>query len=95
MVDKRAVLVKIFTFWNELLEHKAEWNIQDVFGKIRELDASVRCMNTLDLVRCRDCKRFVDNREARVTYCNRGLKMWYMRPDDFCSHGERRDDENH
>ena len=49
--------------------------------------------NCVEVVRCKDCKRFVDNREAFVTYCKRELKDLYVKPNDFCSYGERREGE--
>ena len=48
-------------------------------------------VDAVEVVRCKDCKRFVDNREAFFTYCKRGLKDVYVKPDDFCSYGERKD----
>jgi hypothetical protein len=45
------------------------------------------------VVRCKDCKRYVENKEAFVTYCKRGLRDVYAKPDDFCSYGERKDNE--
>ena len=52
-------------------------------------------VDAVEVVRCKDCKRYVDNREAFVTYCKRELKDLYVKPDDFCSYGERRtSDEN-
>lgn len=94
MINKWTVLAKIITLEGEYVCHKEDWDAQDLFYKICSLEEALRGIDALDLVRCRDCKRFVDNKEARVTYCNRGLKMWYMRPGDFCSHGERRDNGN-
>ena len=51
------------------------------------------CEDLVEVVRCKDCKRFVDNREAFVTYCKRELKDLYVKPNDFCSYGERREGE--
>ena len=50
-------------------------------------------VDAVEVVRCKDCKRFVDNREAFVTYCKRELKDLYVKPNDFCSYGERREGE--
>lgn len=49
-------------------------------------------VDAVEVVRCKDCRRFVDNKEARVTYCRRCLKDMTVSPDDFCSYGERRTD---
>lgn len=48
--------------------------------------------DTVKVVRCRDCRMFVDNKEALVTYCRRCLADLTVNPDDFCSYGERRTD---
>jgi hypothetical protein len=47
----------------------------------------------VEVVRSKDCKRYVENKEAFVTYCKRGLRDVYAKPDDFCSYGERKDNE--
>jgi hypothetical protein len=47
--------------------------------------------DVIEVVRCKDCKRFVENKAAYVTYCKRGLKNQYVKPDDFCSYGERKE----
>lgn len=44
-----------------------------------------------EIVRCKDCRMYVENREAFVTYCERGLRDIPVRPDDFCSYGERKE----
>lgn len=43
-------------------------------------------------VRCKDCKYFtVDT--FKQTMCNRTFTMFEMKPDDYCSYGERKDAE--
>lgn len=44
-----------------------------------------------EVVRCKDCRMFVQNKEAFVTYCRRELKNLYVKPTDFCSYGERKE----
>lgn len=44
----------------------------------------------VEVVRCKDCKFFVENKEAHVTYCNRELKQLCATADGFCSYGERK-----
>lgn len=51
---------------------------------------SAPTVDAVEVVRCRDCKRFVDNKKARVTYCRRDLKDMTVNPNDFCSYGERK-----
>lgn len=46
--------------------------------------------DVVEVVRCKACKSFVENKEARVTYCRRELKNLTVKPNDFCSYGGRR-----
>lgn len=54
-----------------------------------------KCLDFLDVsdvikvVRCKDCKRFVEDKETFVTYCSKGCGIAHVKPDDFCSHAER------
>ena len=47
--------------------------------------------DVVEVVRCKDCKHYV------AEYCTRDIKgrtnMFYMQPDDFCSYGERKDEQ--
>lgn len=43
----------------------------------------------VEVVRCKDCWRFVNNKEAFTTYCRRGLQNSYVKSGDFCSYGEK------
>lgn len=70
-----------------------------IFPKIGVDPAEVVAEFLLDndvapIVRCKDCRMFVDNKEAFVTYCRRGHKDISVNPNDFCSYGERKSDEN-
>ena len=47
--------------------------------------------DVVEVVRCKDCGMFVDNKEALVTYCKRECKNLTVNPSDFCSYGERKD----
>ena len=47
-------------------------------------------VNAVEVIRCKDCKRYVENKEAFVTYCRRGLQDRHVKPYDFCSYGERK-----
>ena len=51
-------------------------------------------VDIVEVVRCKDCKRFVVNKEAVTSYCTRGLQNTYAKPDDFCSYGERKENED-
>lgn len=58
--------------------------IRRVLRQVPEVDA-------VEVVRCKDCEHW--NEDDDVGYCNNpdGLDN-YAKPDDFCSYGERRED---
>lgn len=52
-------------------------------------------VDAAEVVRCRDCKHYKPQKksahwENRANYCNRVVTI-KVRPDDFCSYGERKD----
>ena len=55
------------------------------------VNAVVNSTPTIDLVQCKDCRMYEENREARTTFCRRELNHLYAKPDGFCSYGVRRD----
>ena len=49
----------------------------------------------LPVVRCRDCKHYEIHKPKVLENCERNGYLIPMKPDDFCSYGERKDgDEN-
>ena len=47
-----------------------------------------------ELVRCKDCKHFVQSEPYDPCECMKWTVKWgvaYVNPDDFCSYGERRE----
>ena len=50
-----------------------------------------KCANAVEVVRCRDCKWFYINPDEYVDDCTNAGGCMYPEPDDYCSHGERRD----
>ena len=54
--------------------------------------------DAVPVVRCKDCKHYKPQKksahwEHRAYYCNRVVTI-KVQPDDFCSYGERKDDDN-
>ena len=52
-------------------------------------------IDAVEIVRCKDCKHYMPQKksahwENRANYCNRVVTI-KVRPDDFCSYGERKD----
>lgn len=71
--------------------------LQYVWPIVTAIKCFVEEMPTIDavpVVRCKDCKRFVDNKEAFVKYCSYGRGIKFVSENDFCSYGERKNDEN-
>ena len=50
----------------------------------------VPAADVVEVVRCKDCKRFVHNKEARVKYCKLELANLKVDENHFCSYGERK-----
>ena len=57
--------------------------------------AEIPTVETVEVVRCRDCKRCFKNTTKRnrqkMWICMRNEVDVCVRPDDFCSYGERKD----
>jgi hypothetical protein len=64
----------------------------DALDRVVEWMENFPAVDAVPVVRCKDCKRFVEGKEAFVTYCSKGCGIAYVKPDDFCSHAERRAD---
>jgi hypothetical protein len=47
--------------------------------------------DVVKVVRCKDCRMFVENKKAFVAYCKRELKNLCVKPDDYCSYGEMKE----
>lgn len=57
-------------------------------------DERLRGLNGIDIVRCKDCKYWHSNTEYCDQFSHKSAGIAQrMPPDDFCSYGERRDDE--
>jgi hypothetical protein len=85
---KRKVVI------NKVNEIPAHFNSGDIRYGIEIAIQAIKDTPTADVaevVRCKDCKHYV------AQYCTRDIKsrtnMFYMCADDFCSYGERKDEE--
>ena len=47
-------------------------------------------VDAVEVVRCKDCRMYEENRESRTTFCRRELNYLYAKPDGHCSYGERK-----
>lgn len=48
----------------------------------------IQSTNMVTVVRCKDCKHYITNTELLGNVCNRLFTVFPMTPDDFCSYGE-------
>ena len=69
------------------------WNNMSVRGRT-EFDQEIMIAPTIDIVRCKECKfsaRYVDDGHIECRLYSHPLRHDYheMKPDDFCSYGER------
>lgn len=64
---------------------------------VRSAMQIIKILPTIDLVRCKDCKHygFKETDRGGFPCCTNVIGATpYKMPTDFCSYGERRDDEN-
>ena len=62
--------------------------VQMFWEKVRSVPAA----DVVEVVRCKDCKHSADATDGGNYLCNRKM-LGLVRPNDFCSFGERRDNE--
>ena len=58
---------------------------------IEDIVDSIPTVDAVEVVRCKDCKRAENHGADHEIFCN--LIAAYMGNDDFCSYGERKDNE--
>ena len=68
---------------------EGNFDCDDVINSINNAPAA----DVVEVVRCKECRMFVDNKSALTTYCTRECKNLTVKPDDFCSYGERRKED--
>lgn len=49
--------------------------------------------NVVEVVRCAECEHYEDHKLKVFEVCTRDKRYNPMKPDDFCSYGERRSGE--
>ena len=73
-------------------------NAGRMYQKITEIVESVPAADVVPVVRCRECKHYKERRTKKygnlICRCTRMSKYdmdYPVKPDDFCSYGERRE----
>ena len=90
MVNEMSRYIALNKVLSELgLDHK-----DYVYIDKHEVAERIKKIPSIDIVRCKECKYFIDNlteNDADETYdaCRWDWKRCIPRADDFCSYGER------
>ena len=66
------------------------WDTDPTDEEIEYALDNIPTADVVEVVRCRDCRMFVDDKSALTTYCTRECKNLTVKIDDYCSYGERR-----
>ena len=80
---------------NTLLRHKRKMSGADFGGEFWDeavLASDIKNAPTVDavpVVRCKDCKHYEIHKPKVLENCERNGYIIPMKPDDFCSYGER------
>lgn len=84
-IERKAVINKV----NEIPAHFDNGDIRYGIELAIQTIKDTPTADAVEVVRCKDCRHYV------AEYCTRDIKsrtnMFYMRADDFCSYGERKD----
>ena len=66
-------------------------NAVSVCRFLEAMDMSVKALDAVPVVRCRECKHRKYDDIFRMIWCNLDSCTKRVKPDDFCSHGERKE----
>lgn len=71
---------------------KGGYDVQTVYNDLAEFVESIPTADVVEVVRCKDCCWcIVTSPPYASAYCIKGLRNIIVEPDDFCSHGERKE----
>ena len=80
--------------YNEALEHHQKGEIEDwEFDSIINYLDGAPTINTVEIVYCKDCKHKARTDANGIVICSEEHGMYCPTENDFCSYGERRDDD--
>ena len=77
----------------ERLKFKRKISEPGLFRGLESAMAQVKKAPTVEVVRCKDCKYFVDGDTCFNNQWWNDDFFTYVKEDDFCSYGERREGE--
>ena len=64
----------------------------DTRGTFEELKRIVEQAPSIDIVRCGECRHWIDDRKAEEDMGTCGLTHYFTNADDFCSYGCREEE---
>lgn len=67
--------------------------LKDCIQKIENETRRISIREIEFVIRCKNCKYYTTNTELLGNVCNRLFTVFPMKSDDFCSYGERKDEE--
>lgn len=67
--------------------------INGLLKNLRDNGSNSSSIDIAAIIRCKNCKHYATNTELLGNVCNRLFTVFPMKPDDFCSYGERKDEE--
>lgn len=79
----------------DTLERQEYWGNERCFDYVDAEDIdNAPTVDAVPVVRCRDCKHYEIHKPKVLENCERNGYIIPMKPDDFCSYGERKDGDN-
>lgn len=84
------ILFRTFECYWEIPCDPHDLLVQHMVCKVRDRIKESPAADVVEVVRCKDCKHSADETDGGNYLCNRKM-LGLVRPNDFCSFGERRD----
>lgn len=101
LIEREAVIAAFEHAYTDVYEEYAEYSSVSGFSKdkVVEVLQSIATIDAVPVVRCKDCKHYKEFRTKKykqlMRMCYRRGKYdgeFYVKADDFCSYGERRNE---
>ena len=92
LIDADALLDE---FLKQYTERERRWNLVFAACEIKQnfadMISNAPTIDAVPVVRCKDCKYYEIHKPKVLENCERNGYIIPMKPDDFCSYGERKD----
>lgn len=90
LIDKWEVVNKLIQLQNQYNFYKNVWDAEVLYRRIAELEIGIGKTLGLEVVRCKDCKHFIQEEHGCNHFGYYSHTPWVDEV-DFCSYGERKD----